>query len=63
METIIENHNQSICRVVEQPPTAKPSHTYGTANIVEEETGDYKDQRIKDFAVRLCLLVTSKAVI
>lgn len=39
----------------------KESYTRGSGNIKEEGEKECKSQRIRDFAVRLCLRVTSEA--
>lgn len=59
----MENNNQSKYKVVESSnngyTSMKYSKTKGSENITEEGWKDYNSQRIRVFAVRLCLLVIS----
>lgn len=66
-ETTTENHNQSVCRVVQ---LSTKRYIYKTlphlrSGNTEEKSGqkDPKSQRIKHFAVKLGLLVTSEAIL
>lgn len=62
-ETMTRNHNQSICRIVETSPIEYICKTFSLLQLrnIAESIWIVKSQRFKEFAVRICLLVTSEA--
>jgi hypothetical protein len=60
MKTVTENHNQSNCRVVELRPSGYMYKTLTYLRLVKRGWKDCKSQRIREFDVRVCLLVMSE---